>query len=149
MKWRVVAALALVCVGGIPALSAAAGRTRSAGRSVSVSPAAGSPVTRFVVSFRAPDSTGAQGTSVRRYSVAVAGPRRRGCDSNASVGAPAARKGQLVRVSLAPGSGGWCRGVLHGAVEELVSPACSPPPAMCPLYVVVLRRIGGFTFRVR
>jgi hypothetical protein len=52
-----------------------------------------------------------------------------------------------VRVNLRPGAQGWCRGTFSGSVTELARPVCRYRE-VCPQFIVLLRRIGSFTFTV-
>jgi hypothetical protein len=143
----VLLALVVPVLVAVPGVADGAPTRHTGGARVGVRPAAGSSQTHFLVSFRAPERTGRYVGSDRRYSVAASGPPRNGCDSSPAANAAPARKGQLVHVALVPQGEGWCPGVYHGAVDELATPVCAPR-AICPLYVLVLRRIGSFSFRV-
>ena len=44
--------------------------------------------------------------------------------------------------------GRWCTGTFNGTVEELETPVCRPRE-LCPAFIVLVRRLGHFRFRVR
>ena len=107
----------------------------------------------FVVGFRAPDTTGVEG-SLRRFDVlsasAPAAAINAGCLAGIDVPVPAASKGSLVRVRLDAGKLGsrWCVGVYRGEIKELESPVC-PHGLACPTYVRLLGTVGRFALEVR
>jgi hypothetical protein len=142
------AVLALVVV---PAIGWAAAKHGSPGPRVRVTPATGSPTTRFAVSFRTPDRTGRTG-SIQRHDKVVAqtSGNAQGCVANAEVLAPDAKAGARVEATLDPArSGGhWCVGTYRGQIDELESPVC-PNGLLCPTYVILVKVIGHFTLHVR
>lgn len=144
MRWTGLLALAVAAIVASTA-AAAVGRTRP-GPAVTVSPATGTAQTRFVVSFVAPGQTGPVGD--RRYVIAASGVSGGGCDSTPAGDAAPAARARMVHVALVPSGEGWCSGTYHGAVDEIAMPACRAR-MVCPLYIVVVRRIGSFSFRVR
>ncbi len=138
-----VAALALC--GAVPAAA------QGSGAHVTVRPSAGGPGTSFVVHFTAPERSGHIGSMNREYVISVDGPGGSAkCVHSASQAAPRSGARARVRVSLAPKSfgGRWCVGTFHGTVEELETPVC-PPRELCPAFIVLVRRLGHFRFRVR
>jgi hypothetical protein len=139
-------ALALVCGAGL--LSPSAAVAASSTVPVSVHPRWGGTMGRFTVVFRAPDSSGAQGSSTRSFHVTAA--RRGGttghCTASQTVALAQVQKGQRVRVVLAP-RGRWCQGRFAGRVWETVTPACHPGQ-LCPLFIAEMT-VGRFSFRVK
>jgi hypothetical protein len=118
---------------------------------VKVKPKAGTPRTRFVVSFRAPDQTGVSGSVSRHYAVwASNSASETGCASSASVNVPPTTAHEHVHVTLDPRKfgGRWCRGRFKGTVDEISSPSCAPNK-VCPLFAIIVKRIGSFSFQVR
>jgi hypothetical protein len=116
---------------------------------VHVTPAAGGPATRFVISFTAPAKTGVVGSIRLRDEVsATMTSTSPGCQSSASKFVSVARRGQHIQVLLDPAKAGgrWCAGLFTGKVLELQTPVC-PPDSMCPMYVRI-RTLGTFSFRV-
>ncbi len=136
----IVAVAVAIAVG--PVLADAAGTQTT----VKVKPRTGSPTTRFVVSFRAPDAS-SQGAFQIRYEVSASG-QGNGCAQGEGTFATAPRKGALVKVVLSPGSARWCVGTYHGSVQELRGPQCARG-MVCPEFVTVVRTIGRFHFTVR
>jgi hypothetical protein len=133
-------------IASVPACSS--GRTTHA-PAVQVSPVAGTPTTRFVVSFRGPDKTGAADGQVRRYDVTATGPQgEQGCQGGTTTVPAPTRAHAHVRATLKPGPRGWCVGAYHGSVVETMRPQCDPHLA-CPQYIVLVRNVGHFNFRVR
>jgi hypothetical protein len=130
----------------VPACSA--GRTAHA-PAVEVSPGSGSPTTAFVISFRAPDKTGSSRGQFRQYDVTATGPQgTQGCQAGTSTAPAPSRAHAHVRVTLKPGHRGWCVGSYHGSVVETMRPVCGVHAA-CPQFVVLIRIVGHFTYRVR
>lgn len=118
------------------------------GRRVTVRPRVGSPTTTFSVNFRAPDRTGKVDGQERYYVVSASGPGGDGsCLGQISRYARASRAHARARVELVPGAGGWCSGRFHGTVTEQARPVC-PYREVCPLYVVLVRTVGRFSFTV-
>jgi hypothetical protein len=117
---------------------------------VSLTPASGSSTTRFVVHFRSPDRTGRIGTLRRSYVLRVTGPKARRCVSAVSVTLRPVVKGHRVTVTLNPKrlGGVWCVGRFRGRITELQRPVCSPHLA-CPQFIIVLRTVARFSFRVK
>jgi len=117
---------------------------------VKVKPKTGTPKTEFVVSFRAPDQTGVSGSVSRHYVVSATNSSSdTGCASSASVTVPPTAANQHVRVTLDPHNfgGRWCLGRFKGTVDEISSPMCQPNK-VCPLFAVIVKQIGKFSFRV-
>jgi hypothetical protein len=133
---------------GVAAVLAAGADAGSLG--IAVRPGRGGPATRFAVRFRAPDPAGRQGVVDRQYVVEASGRAgRRGCLSRISAPVRQAAAGERVRVMLDPGHGhAWCKGTFHGQIQETEAPVCGFRE-ICPMFVVFVRRIGEFTFRVR
>ena len=121
--------------------------TSAAHRAVTVDPQAGSPVTTFSVHFRAPDRTGRVGGEERYYVVSATGPSGGRCVGDVTRDAGPSRAHARVRVKLKPGGERWCTGTFHGSVTEQEHPACSYRK-VCPLYVVLVRTVGRFSFVV-
>jgi hypothetical protein len=166
----------LVLVGlGIAASVAIA---QTVGADTSVKPKVGKPSWKFVVSFKAPQSTGFVGASRVSYTVSADKSGTHAKDCTWSVSAPVAQAtgGSMVHVNLRPqGSAGkWCRGVFHGQVQESIMPVCGCPrplgargEIMCPMQRAIIpcpveaktraeptilpapQTIGTFSFRVR
>jgi len=138
---RFLAAL-LALVVGIPAVA----RATAAG--ITVKPRDGTPTTRFVVHFTAPQASGRTGGVRREYILNASGPRgATHCRDTISVIPPTVKAHARVRVTLKPSAMAWCLGRWTGTVEELESPVC-PPLTLCPAFVAVVRRLGPFHFRV-
>lgn len=117
-----------------------------------VRPAAGGPRSAFTVRLRIPTQTGTFGQFRRMDSLAVTGPRHKGCASNMEMGLPAAAAGSTVRVRLVPGrpGGHWCTGTFHGVITETQSIVCGGTPARaCPMLMTAPRTLARFRFRVR
>ena len=137
--------VALALCGAVPAVA------QGSGAHVTVGPSAGGPGTSFVVRFTAPERSGHIGSMNREYVISVDGPGGSAkCVHSASQTAPRSGAHARVRVSLTPKSfgGRWCVGTFHGTVEELETPVC-PPRELCPAFIVLVRRLGHFRFRVR
>lgn len=117
-------------------------------RPVSVRPRSGSPATTFTVAFRAPDRTGKVGGEERYYVVSASGPSGGHCVAQVTRDAGASRAHARVRVELLAGGQGWCAGAFHGSVTEQERPVC-PYREVCPAYVLQVKTIGKFRFRVR
>lgn len=118
---------------------------------IHVSPSSGSPSTVFVLTFRAPERTGRNGSSQRHDLIMASAPKgAAGCIASIDVRAPDAPSGARVRVSLDSRKlgGSWCGGVYHGRIEELQGPACRPGEP-CPTYLLMRGIIGRFTLRVK
>jgi hypothetical protein len=115
-----------------------------------VIPATGTPASTFVVSFVSPTRTGVIGS--KRFLdklTAVSAAPAKGCLSQIEASAPAARRGQRVRVRLDPFAlgGRWCTGRYTGKIIELQTLVC-PPGTMCPTYVRLLGTVARFTLVV-
>jgi hypothetical protein len=119
----------LVLVGAGIAASVAVAQTT--GSDTSVKPKVGKPSWKFVVGFRAPQSTGFASSSHFSYTVSAGqtGTHSKGCTSSVSAPVGQATAGSMVHVNLRPqGSAGkWCRGVFHGGVQESIVPVCGCP----------------------
>ena len=155
--WRFL--LAVVAAGGMTTACAAQSSASRAGPSgssaagsragVRVTPSAGSPGTRFRVSFTAPARTGRSGGVRSIDVVAVSGPAAaRGCLAADQVSVAAARSGQQLTATLDPATrhSRWCAGRYAGRVEVTSRPVCRPG-TMCPQFISV-RPIGTFRFVV-
>jgi hypothetical protein len=118
----------------------------SAKDSVSVKPSSGSPKTRFVVSFQAPQSAGRTGGVVKQYTVGLRGGGN-GCTTSGSTTVKQAAANHRVNVTLNPPKSGWCPGTYSGQINEVQGPACAKGQA-CPAFLRLVKRIGRFTFRV-
>jgi hypothetical protein len=127
----------------------------AAGTAVSVKPRRGGASTTFTISFRAPDATGVNGALERYYLVQGSTRTRARCTSEfslrapASAGAPGSAAGTVLHVRVRPGTGAghWCTGLFHGRIDEFAGPVCEKGK-LCPLFLVVIRQIGAFSFRV-
>jgi hypothetical protein len=116
-----------------------------------VSPLVGRPTTIFTVAFRSPIRTGVVGNvRLRELLVATSASPRAGCLGGVRAPVPDARRGERVRVRLAPaGLGGrWCPGVYRGRVLELQTAVC-PDGSACPTYVRLLGTAARFRLTVR
>lgn len=143
------AATVWVAAGQAAARPSARAHQRTGKAAVVVSPSIGYPGTFFHVRFLAPDRTGTAGGQVRYYVISASGPSTGGsCTSQISQEAGSSRAGARVRVRVKPGSAGWCQGTFHGTVTEEARPAC-PYREVCPDYIILVRRIGKFTFTVQ
>jgi hypothetical protein len=148
MRWRAAALVALSALVIIPAASDATQPSHALGLRVAVRPGAGSPTTRFVISFTAAHTTGRLGTAHRAYRIDASGPAAAGCRSSISAAAAPARAGTTVRVALAPGpSQRWCAGTFRGRVWDVITEPC-PRGEVCPAIVPLPQMVGKFTFRV-
>jgi hypothetical protein len=148
MSRKLVLSLAGLVVAGMPALASASG---ARGPGIAVKPRTGSPKTSFVVSFQAPQRTGPFGSFQRHYVAHANGPAGAGrCVSHVSVSAPDPAATARVRVTLNPAQVGtrWCPGTFHGSIEEIQTPVC-PKGKLCPAFVLSLKTVGTFSFRVR
>jgi hypothetical protein len=162
--WLVLAVLAVVGLGAVPALAQSSTK-------IKVSPRTGGKKAKFGVSFQAPDSvsTGSQ------YTISATGPaNKHGCVASASQSVFSAQQGSMVKVMLKPGSGKrWCFGTFKGTVERVIRPACGgcpPPPStmkdmiVCPMRTQIacpesqartreqfigVVPVGNFSFRVQ
>jgi hypothetical protein len=118
---------------------------------VVVTPSTGSPVTTFVLSFRAPERTGLYGSSQRHDLVVAssASPDQGSCVRTLSIRAPDAHAGARVRVRLVPDSlgGRWCVARYNGRIEEIQTAVC-PHGTLCPTYVLLRGIVGRFVFHV-
>jgi len=118
---------------------------------IHVSPSSGSPSTVFVLTFRAPDRTGRNGSSQRHDLITAVAPKgASGCITSIDVRAPDVAAGALLRVSLDPRKlgGRWCPGAYHGRIEELQTAVC-PHGKLCPTYVLMRGILGRFTLGVK
>jgi hypothetical protein len=166
MSRRLRLTFVVVACAGITAGAAAA---QTGGAYPSVKPKTGTPSTRFMVSFRAPQTAGQRTFSRLYYGVSADnGSRSRGCSASTSSSVSQAAAGAMIHVKLSPTSPGrrWCRGVFHGQIQEFVLPVCGcPGPVaasivcpladatdarlLCPALVPAPQTIGTFSFRVR
>jgi hypothetical protein len=143
MSWRVLLVSTALLLAGAVAVASAA---QSDPPTPTVKPGAGGPHTKFVVSFKAPQSTG---RSVRYVVSAHMRSHPRHCISASSAEVTNASAGSIVHVPLNPraGRGHWCRGVFNGEVMERFTDPC-PPLELCPALVIRPQSLGSFTFRV-
>jgi hypothetical protein len=124
---------------------------------VSVTPVSGAPTTRFVVGFRAPNTTGVFASGSSHYVVSATAPAAHGCAASVSVGVPPTTRGARVRVTLKPGAHHpWCAERFHGRIVEIVSLGCHPQITACPALEPALTvpepaplTVALFSFRVR
>jgi hypothetical protein len=150
MRWRLAAAIAILGIAGIPAVSDAMPAHPATAMHVGVKPGTGSPGSHFAVSFRAGVQTGA-GSLIRTYRVTAGVTKRNGCQSFASVIAPTAAQGSMVHVTLSPGKRtSWCTGTYKGQVWLYQAVRCGPPLASiaCPQIEIRPQVVGTFSFRV-
>jgi hypothetical protein len=135
-----------VLVGTAPAAAMAAPARRI---HITIKPGAGTPTTRFAIRFRAPDRTGRVGAMVRSYTLSAVGLPRPGCGASMSLALRGIKAHARVRVTLSPKAlgGRWCPGRFRGQVEEIATPYC-PAHRLCPAFVVLIRTVGTFSFRV-
>lgn len=164
MRRPALAALILLGVAVVPAVSLAGCATKSAtsgqrtssspgggARPLSVSPDAGGPTTTFSLRFTAPATAGVTGASRLGYTLSLTGSRPvAGCIGARSEPVAAATKDVPVPITLDPArlGGTWCSGAYTARVIESVGPACAPG-TMCPQFVRVVGTVGTATFRVR
>ena len=137
----------------LPVLAAGAGRAGTAVVPAQVTPAVGMPMTTFLVSFVSPVRTGVIGSIRLRYLLTAASVAPgKDCLAQISAAVPDARRGQRVRVALAPESlgGSWCTGSYRGIVRELQTAVC-PHGSLCPTYVILRGTVARFpcTFEAR
>ena len=135
----------------LPVLAAGAGRAGTAVVPAQVTPAVGMPTTTFLVSFVSPVRTGVIGSIRLRYLLTAASVAPgKDCLSQISAAVPDARRGQRVRVALAPESlgGSWCTGSYRGIVRELQTALC-PHGALCPTYAILRGTVARFPLYVR
>jgi hypothetical protein len=141
----------LIALSGLAAAQAvpdAARANRTPMLNITVKPRSGSVTTRFVISFRAAETTGRIGSVHRMYRITASGRGRGGCQASAVAQATPSRAGAMVHVLLAPArSNAWCAGTFRGQVWEALRPAC-PVGKACPAIVPLPRMVGKFTFRV-
>ncbi|MFZ0376817.1 MAG: hypothetical protein WCD11_31180 [Solirubrobacteraceae bacterium] len=150
MRWRLAAAIAVLGIAGIPAVSNAMQAHPATAMHVAVKPRTGSPDSHFAVSFRAGVQTG-PGSLIRSYRVTAGATKRNGCQSSATEPAPSAAQGAMVHVTLSPGKrSAWCTGTYQGRVWLYQSVRCGPPLAdiACPQIEIRPEVVGTFTFRV-
>src|SRR5947209_16212485 len=123
MLRRVALALAgvLAVAGGLTA-GGADGAIRTV--RITVRPRMGTPSSRFVIVFRAPDATGRVGALRRSYILSAGDRTAPGCAANASMRLAPTRARSRVRVTLNPRRFGprWCSGRFHGRIEEIAEP---------------------------
>lgn len=144
-----VVVLGMLLAGPVTARPIMSAHRQAGAAKITVKPSMGYPGTFFHIGFRAPDRTGKVGGEVRYYEVSASGPAGdRNCASDVVRDVENARAHSHVRVTLKPGGAGWCLGTFHGTVTEQERPAC-PYREVCPLYVVLLKRIGKFRFTVQ
>jgi hypothetical protein len=151
MRWRLAAAIAILGIAAVPAVSDATQAHPAAAMHVAVKPGTGSPRSHFAVSFRAGVQTGV-GSLIRSYRVTAGAAKRSGCQSSAGDTAPAAAQGAMVHVTLSPGKrSSWCTGTYKGQVTLYQSVRCGPPLAhiACPQIVIRPQVVGTFSFRVK
>jgi len=121
---------------------------------VTVTPAHGTPTTRFTVSFRTPVQTGPS-NGVRRWevaSVADSGHVAGDCSSAASKSLQAVGDRQRVSATLAASAKPWCTGSYAGTVTLYRAIICDPGPlsrrVACPEIAFPPQLIGRFRFTV-
>src|SRR5437588_3019608 len=151
MRRALTVVLLAVGLGVVQALPAVGRSAQSGTVPITVNPKIGGPKTTVAVSFKAPDQTGRSGNVERRYVVSATGPSKHGreCVDDASAGVPPTKAHHVVHVKLSPGEGHrWCLGKFHGTVDELERPYCTRGEA-CPLFVVILKRLGKFAFTIK
>src|SRR2546423_367494 len=109
--WLVLAVLALVSLGAVPALA-------QSSTHIKVSPKDGGKKAKFGVRFQAPAST----STTSQYVISATGPtNKRGCVSSTSQTVFSAAQGDMVHVTLKPGSGKrWCYGTFQGEVKRII-----------------------------
>ncbi len=151
--------LVLACAG----ITATAAAAQTAVVHPTVKPRMGKSKTRFVVSFRPPQSAVLVGVTQVHYVVAAGLRSHRGrCVSSVSSAIYRATAGTMVHIKLSPKGANrrWCTGRFHGKIQEFVSNVCGcpgpGPPGMiceipCPAAAIlpVPQTIGTFSFRVR
>ena len=134
MRWRLAAAIAILGIAGIPAVSDGCRRIPRPQCTVGVKPGTGSPGSHFAVSFRAGVQTG-PGSLIRSYRVTAGATKRNGCQSTSrtrrSAPSPRARR-STVHVTLSPGQAnvlvhGHLRRKGGGALAARVWQGAVPP----------------------
>lgn len=159
--WLVLAVLAVVGLGAVPALAQSSTK-------INVSPRTGGKNAKFGVRFQAADSVG----SGSQYTISATGPtNKHGCVASASQTVFSAQQGTTIKVMLTPGSGKrWCVGKFKGTVQRVIRPVCGgcpPPPTtmknmiICPMQTriacpeskareqfIAIEPVGTFSFRV-
>lgn len=167
MRRNALAALILLGIAAVPAISLAGCATESArtGRrasstsssdqgspkgALSIDPSAGSPRTTFSLRFTAPASSGVTGTFRLGYTLSVTGPGDPGCIGARSLQVASAIKDVPLPISLDPIrlGGTWCPGTYTARVVEVVSPVCTAG-MMCPQFVRVVGTVATVKFRVK
>jgi hypothetical protein len=140
-------AVAVAAAGGsLPTATASPAQTR-----VRVVPERGGPDTTFVLTFRAPATTGTTGsTRVRDMLSAWNHPGSASCLGSISGAIGEHRRGAHVRVQLNPRkfAGHWCPGSYNGQIEELQQPVCRGGE-VCSTHVIAHGTIARFELRVR
>lgn len=136
---------------GVALIGAFPAGALAGGARIAVRPSSGGPTTRFSVRFTAPDRSGHVGSMNREYVVSANGPAgATNCVDHATATPSSVRAHARVRVILSARSSGgrWCVGRFNGTIEELQMPIC-PQGRVCPAFVVLVRRLGSFHFRVK
>ena len=151
VRTRLVVSVAFAAVVAAPAATSAVGAGGHARPHVVLTPSSGFPATRFAVTFRTPRPNGPGRAAAaprrverQRYRESQHLPQQRPGDRAGRAGRrPGARDAR-------PRSprGRWCTATYHGEIDELQSPVC-PQGKLCPTYVVRLRVVARFSFRVR
>jgi hypothetical protein len=128
--------------------SAGAG-TGAAQHGLTVDPRTGNPLTTFTLRFIAPAATRRIGHSRFGYVLSLTSVGGPGCLAARSIAVAAARRGELIPVTLDPRrlGGIWCLGSYTARVVEVETPVCAPGN-MCPQFVRVVGTVGSTTFRV-
>ena len=150
MRARAAVLMALVGIALIPGISGAAEPTAATSSlHVTVTPASGSRLTHFKISFKTIHATGVVGVERDFYRITVGDPGHSGCQASASAVAPATPAGAVVQVTLAPGAHrSWCAGTFRGQVWNVLITPC-PVAKACPAILPLPQMVGTFTFRVR
>jgi hypothetical protein len=142
--------IAAGCGGGSSAAASTSARprVRDPAPGMTVTPKVGRPSSVLHFSFRGGRLTsGRHDDHLIAYALSIAGPPRRSCTWTRSLGVPVPRAQATVSVSVRPPSGGWCPGSYTAGVDEVSRPVCGPG-RLCPMFVVVLGRLGRVHFRI-
>jgi hypothetical protein len=144
-------ALALTACGSshVTHSTTSAGHPATGAAGLAVTPADPHPSTTIGFAFTAPQTAGRHGNQVVDYTLELTGPSGNGCVTRHEVAVPAATKGAVAHVLVAPGAvgGHWCTGSYTAAVQELARAACSSGQ-MCPMYVRVVGTVARARFAV-
>jgi hypothetical protein len=130
------------------ALVGTAGASSAPTARPTVTPTTAQPGGAFHLSFTAPRPTGAANGLQSSIVITADGPQSTtGCLATVDRTATAKRRGEVIHMTLSPGSRSWCTGSFHGRVSETGRPICKAT-VPCPQFIE-LTPIGAFSFIVR